>query len=239
MMCAKKIQTQIQTQIPTNRTTSSTIQKRKQQSRSALALAFAVGIGTMMTMMMMMMTITMISIPSVHGWVLPPPPHQPQQHPHPQQHRSTRSFRSASSASTSTSISTSANNSCLRAASTDDEGKLGNTHQHKSLSDAERKDLVDALFKGSTNVVSQSQSQDHDDEGALDDFLDTPFFDPDAFDEDDTSFLGKFATFVKKDYELFEAIFVACFFLLLISIAKDLLRAQMVAQGIVAAGKMF
>jgi len=114
------------------------------------------------------------------------------------------------------------------------------------MSDAERKDLVDALFKGSTSVVNNNNNNNT--EGPLatskvvvEDFLDKPFFDPDAFDEDDASFLGRLANFVKNDYELFEAIFVACFFLLLITITKDLLRAQMAAQGVtmVAAGKIF
>lgn len=197
----------------------------------------------MMMMLLMSITTTMLSIPRVHGWVLPPP-HQQHPHQHPRLHLQLQQFRSATSSSSA---------SCLRAASTDDEGNNNNINSNsnnnkpKSLSDAERKDLVDALFKGSSVVSSNAnaaQAQAEADEAAalankVEDFLDKPFFDPDAFDEDDDSFLGRLANFVKNDYELFEAVFVACFFLLLITIAKDLLRAQMVAQGVVAAGKMF
>jgi hypothetical protein len=130
-------------------------------------------------------------------------------------------------------------------ASTDEEGG------DFDLSDADRNELVDALFKGSSSSSSspnnKSNNSHNDDDGddennfldKVDGFLDKPFFDPDAYDESDDSLLGKIARFVKADYELFEALFVACFFLLLITVAKDVLRAQMLAQGVVASGKLF
>mmetsp|Transcript_6965 Transcript_6965/g.17044 ORF Transcript_6965/g.17044 Transcript_6965/m.17044 type:complete len:218 (+) Transcript_6965:540-1193(+) len=111
----------------------------------------------------------------------------------------------------------------------------------------EKKASVDDLFKGySSSAAAGSDARDNndDDDGPgildqVDGFLDKPFFDPDAYEDDDDSFLGKIAGFVKADYELFEAAFVACFFLLLITVAKDLLRAQMVASGVTSSGKLF
>mmetsp|Transcript_1511 Transcript_1511/g.3338 ORF Transcript_1511/g.3338 Transcript_1511/m.3338 type:complete len:232 (-) Transcript_1511:526-1221(-) len=103
----------------------------------------------------------------------------------------------------------------------------------------QRKDLVDAVFKGKSQVAT---SADDDEKlpvlDKMDAFLDKPFFDPDAYDDDDDSMFGKFARLVKNDYELFEAVFVACFFLLLITVAKDLLRAQMAA-SVVPSGRLF
>jgi hypothetical protein len=137
------------------------------------------------------------------------------------------------------------------------EGSMGGgsgvaTNHVFPVSETERKDLVDALFKGSSssgndndNGIGIGIGNDNVQEQQelllekIDDFLDKPFFDPDAYDETDDSFFGKIANFVRADYELFEAIFVACFFLLLVSITKDLLRAQMAASGVVASGKIF
>ena len=91
----------------------------------------------------------------------------------------------------------------------------------------------------------QQQQQQKEEESSLlqtvNNFLDKPYFDPEQYDEADESFLGKMASFAKTDYEFFEALFVACFFLLLLTITKDVLRAQMDAAGITAAtrGKMF
>lgn len=128
------------------------------------------------------------------------------------------------------------------------------------LTESERKELVDAVFKGksasngNSNTSNSQQpavvekncleNQKFDDDeplllGKIDGFLDNQFFDPDAYDEDDDSFFGKIANFVKADYELFEAVFVACFFLLLITVAQDLLRAQMASSGAAASGKLF
>jgi len=108
----------------------------------------------------------------------------------------------------------------------------------------ERKELVDALFKGSSSSSSSNNNSVQEAPttellNQIDGFLDKPFFDPYAYEDDDDSFLGKLARLVKADYELFEALFVAIFFLFLITIAKDLLRAQIAASGVAAAGKLF
>lgn len=131
---------------------------------------------------------------------------------------------------------------------TDNEGELESSrsgfaaNQAVPASEAERKKLVDALFKGSSSNSINIQQQ-HDEPQPLlekiDGFLDKPFFDPYAYDDADDSFFGKIANFVKADYELFEAIFVALFFFLLITITKDLLRAQMAIAGLVPSGKIF
>ncbi len=95
------------------------------------------------------------------------------------------------------------------------------------------------------NEIPQRQQQQQEEESSLletiNSFLDKPYFDPEQYDESDESFLGKIASLVKADYEFFEALFVACFFLLLLTITKDVLRAQMDAAGLTAAtkGKMF
>ena len=84
------------------------------------------------------------------------------------------------------------------------------------------------IFKGSSNSGREKRiRQEQQDREKETPFLDKAFFDPNDYDENDLSFFGKIASFVKADYELFEAVFVSCFFLILITIAKDLLRAQM------------
>jgi len=139
-------------------------------------------------------------------------------------------------------LSPTASPTVLCAARTDDSDTTSEAEQ--PLSEADRKELVDALFKGtssSRDPASPSSSTNNDDDDDISNkisgFLDKPFFNPYNYDEDDDSFVGKIANFAKNDYELFEAIFVACFFLLLITITKDLLRAQMAVSGI--GGKMF
>ncbi len=94
------------------------------------------------------------------------------------------------------------------------------TNRNKSETE---KELLNDIFKGaskspSTNTPGSRQELP---------FLDKAYFDPYAYDDDDRSFFGKIASFVKADYELFEAVFVSCFFLILITITKDVLRAQM------------
>ena len=108
----------------------------------------------------------------------------------------------------------------------DRENKLlaENEQNSRNRNDSEiEKELLNDIFKGSSN----SPSANAPDSGQELPFLDKAYFDPYAYDDDDRSFLGKIANFVKADYELFEAVFVSCFFLILISIAKDVLRAQM------------
>ena len=62
---------------------------------------------------------------------------------------------------------------------------------------------------------------------SVEEFLDKPFFDPDAYNEDDDSFLGRLATFVKSDYEFAETMYVGTFGVILIIISQELLRMQL------------
>ena len=65
----------------------------------------------------------------------------------------------------------------------------------------------------------------------VDAFLDKPFFDPDDFDENDTSLLGKFANLVKADYELAETLYVGLIFVVLIIVTQEILRMQLYGDG--------
>lgn len=84
----------------------------------------------------------------------------------------------------------------------------------------------------------------------LDEFLDRPFFDPNAYndvDEKDTSFMAKFARLVKSDYELAETLYVSLVFVVLVIVSQELLRMQLNGDayipfgtnGGVGAGKLF
>lgn len=141
---------------------------------------------------------------------------------------------------------------CRRSSSRDDDSGVSfessSSSSTTTKSDEEQKiDIVDAVFKGKSGSKNAVDIVDDDDDDAsppllvdkIDGFLDKPFFDPDEYDDDDDSFFGKFAQLVKSDYELFEAFFVGCFFLLLITVAKDLLRAQMVASAVTSSGRLF
>jgi hypothetical protein len=72
-----------------------------------------------------------------------------------------------------------------------------------------------------------NNENEDDDFSSLDELLDRPFFDPDAYDEDDDSLLGCLANFVKSDYELAETIFAGSLFVILIIITQELLRMQL------------
>ena len=144
----------------------------------------------------------------------------------------------------------------LKSISTDDEESdlPTTTETNNSIDDTNiniNEETIDQLPKeiANTGEIPQrklpQQRQQQEEEPSLletiNNFLDKPYFDPEQYDETDQSFLGKMATFAKADYEFFEALFVACFFLLVLTITKDVLRAQMDAAGITAAtrGKMF
>jgi len=151
----------------------------------------------------------------------------------------TKPTETATATNTKTSLCSSASNN------NNDESSSNEQQQPPTAvyqqSEAERQELVNALFKGKSLEPPQTTNNNNANNlgEQIDEFLDKPFFDPDAYDDDDTSLLGKFASFAKADYELFEAFFVACFFLILITITKDLLRAEMTARGLVSAGKLF
>jgi hypothetical protein len=64
------------------------------------------------------------------------------------------------------------------------------------------------------------------DEDDIDNFLDTPFYDPDRVldDEESSEASKKFAMFVKNDYETAEALLAGAFFVVLVVVAQELLR---------------
>ncbi len=141
----------------------------------------------------------------------------------------------------------------LKSLSNDDEESdlLTTTDNNNSINnsningDTDTNDQMPKDIANTGEIPQHQQPQQQEDESSLletiNNFLDKPYFDPEQYDETDQSFLGKMATFAKADYEFFEALFVACFFLFLLTITKDVLRAQMDAAGITAAtrGKMF
>ncbi len=84
----------------------------------------------------------------------------------------------------------------------------------------------------------------------VDEFLDRPFFNPDAYDksdENDPSFLARFARLVKSDYELAETLYVGMIFVVLVIVSQELLRMQLygdayipfASRGGVGSGRLF
>jgi hypothetical protein len=94
--------------------------------------------------------------------------------------------------------------------------------------DAKRTALVHPVR--STNFVTCRQSPRYllklPDEEDIDNFLDTPFYDPDRVldDEESSEASKKFAMFVKNDYETAEALLAGAFFVVLVVVAQELLR---------------
>jgi hypothetical protein len=94
-----------------------------------------------------------------------------------------------------------------------------------------------SLLRRSMNNDNDNNDDDNKDDDKeqdssfipLDEFLDKPFFDPDAYDEKDAnnSPLGWFAQLVKSDYELAETLYVGAIFVVLLIVSQELLRMQM------------
>ena len=89
-----------------------------------------------------------------------------------------------------------------------------------------------------SNQLYSNQSSDNDEKGEeelkkksfdLEEFLDTPFFEPDKVlkDENSNPLLKKFAAFVLGDYEFAEALLTGIFFVVLIIITQEALRMQL------------
>lgn len=78
------------------------------------------------------------------------------------------------------------------------------------------------LFPGDDS----NNNDENESPASIDEILDKPFFDPDAFDDDDDSILGKLAAFVKSDYELAETIYVGIIFVIMVIVSQELLRMQ-------------
>ena len=61
----------------------------------------------------------------------------------------------------------------------------------------------------------------------LDTFLDTPFFDPEAVDENTPYWLRSLAVFVRKDYATAELVLSGSFIALMILASQELVRMQL------------
>lgn len=83
----------------------------------------------------------------------------------------------------------------------------------------------------SIRTFLKDDDSDDRDEGkdprSLDEFLDQPFFDPDQYQDDDRSVLGRLASFIKRDYELAETIYAGLIFVVLVIVSQELLRIQL------------
>jgi hypothetical protein len=76
---------------------------------------------------------------------------------------------------------------------------------------------------------SSSNNADIDVADAIDNFLDTPFYNPDTVldDESSSTFAKRFANFVKNDYYTAEGLFVGLFFVILVIVSQEILRIQL------------
>lgn len=88
-------------------------------------------------------------------------------------------------------------------------------------------DVLSGLQRSSALFAKEEDEEKTDEPISLDEFLDAPFFDPDAYDELDESILGRIAAFVRQDYELAETLYVGLLFVVLVIISQELLRMQM------------
>ena len=106
-------------------------------------------------------------------------------------------------------------------------------------------DIVDAVFQGRSrskkidNVATDKSTLITD---RINTLLNTPFFDPNNYNDDDDTVVGKLATFVKANPEVFKTIFIGIYFNILVMIAQDLLRIQMYntyTASIITNGQLF
>jgi len=88
-------------------------------------------------------------------------------------------------------------------------------------------DNVESVFSGKSKMKRPVEPTDPTMKDRVDALLDQPFFDPNQYDDDDTSIIGKLASLVKADPDLMKGIFAGVYFLILVVIAQDLLRVQM------------
>ena len=66
---------------------------------------------------------------------------------------------------------------------------------------------------------------------SIDDFLDRPFFDPDAVTEDDPQPIRWFADLVKNDYAAAETLYAGAIFVVMVIVSQELLRMQIYGDG--------
>eukprot|EP00751_Fragilariopsis_kerguelensis_P031398 CAMPEP_0170912460 /NCGR_PEP_ID=MMETSP0735-20130129/4355_1 /TAXON_ID=186038 /ORGANISM="Fragilariopsis kerguelensis, Strain L26-C5" /LENGTH=336 /DNA_ID=CAMNT_0011309661 /DNA_START=119 /DNA_END=1129 /DNA_ORIENTATION=- len=88
-------------------------------------------------------------------------------------------------------------------------------------------DNVESVFSGKSKMKRPVEPTDPTLKDRVDALFDQPFFDPNQYDDDDTSLIGKLASLVKSDPDLMKGLFAGVYFLILVVIAQDLLRVQM------------
>mmetsp|Transcript_25296 Transcript_25296/g.38365 ORF Transcript_25296/g.38365 Transcript_25296/m.38365 type:complete len:143 (-) Transcript_25296:121-549(-) len=92
---------------------------------------------------------------------------------------------------------------------------------------------------------SNGDNENDDSNKIIDEFLDKPFFDPEDYDENDDSFLGRFANLVRDDYETAEFLYVGAVFIFLVILTQEVLRMQLYGDGYIpfssggGSGKLF
>ncbi len=74
----------------------------------------------------------------------------------------------------------------------------------------------------------QNNNNNNDDDNLMDDWLDTPFFDPLAYEDDDEStWQARLANYVKVDYERFELLYAGAFLAFMLIVSQELFRMQL------------
>jgi hypothetical protein len=101
-----------------------------------------------------------------------------------------------------------------------------------ALATRSRHRAAQQLYSNQSNDnESDKEEEEAKKEGSFDmnEFLDTPFFDPDKVlnDANSSPLLKRFAAFVQQDYETAEAVLTGLFFVMLIIGTQEVLRMQM------------
>lgn len=98
--------------------------------------------------------------------------------------------------------------------------------------DSKKDDIPDKKHPGSDHSTPPSVSPSNkpnnnsDDPQSLDDFLDTPFFDPNLVDENSPEWQQQLAKWIETDYNTVELVVSSAFFLVFIVLSQELLRMQ-------------
>ena len=91
------------------------------------------------------------------------------------------------------------------------------------------------LPRGTVQLFNEQQPNDGDNKEeemqSIDDFLDRPFFDPDAVTEDDPQPIRWFADLVKNDYAAAETLYAGAIFVVMVIVSQELLRMQIYGDG--------
>jgi hypothetical protein len=87
---------------------------------------------------------------------------------------------------------------------------------------------AEQLYSNQSNDSDEKKEEPNKEPFDLETFLDKPFFEPDKVlkDENSNPLLKKFAAFVMGDYEFAEALLTGIFFVVLIILTQEALRAQ-------------